>query len=279
VLPSVLNRALYRERPPEVHVFADLAAYRGLRSSSGVRTGGSEALVHDPREAGIGTPAGADPWLAWIQREMAGTPVDVVHFVTHGHLDGSDPSIALAESPAAPDERLGARLISPAQLAGFLTGLGTWMVGFSAPPGNLSPLGLRLFADQLSRLRPSTVVHHQGDPFALTRLYEPHLRGQVADLGPGDFMYVHPRLAGIPTSPSYAESLVDEGRGFESGPFSPAPPPWVSRTRQYLDESVAQVFPGRSEHDSAEQSPVAEGVRAALRFVREVMREHGETTS
>ena len=278
VLPSVLGRALYRQEPPEIHIFADLSTYRGLRSGPRLSFWRSSGIfLHDPRQAQGRTPPGADPWLAWVQQRWRGTPVDVVHFVTNGHVDGGDPSIALAESPATRDERLWARLIGPAQLAGCLTQLGAWLIGFSSPRGNLSPLGLRLFADHLARLRPGTVIHHQGDPFALTRLYQPLLRGQVADLGPGDFMYVHPRLAGVPTAPSYAESLAVEGRGFEVGPSSPAPPPWVTRTRLYLDESVAQVFPGRSEHDSAEQSPIADGVRAALRFVGEVMREHGGT--
>ena len=275
VLPAVFGRALYRQEPPEVHVFADLSTYRSSAFGLTLRRG-TRIFAHDPRQA-HSIPPGADPWLAWVQQEMAGTPVDVVHFATHGHVDGSDPSIALAESPATRDERLWARLISPAQVAGCLTRLGAWLVGFSSPHGNLSPLGLRLFADQLARLRPGTVIHHQGDPLALTRLYQPLLRGRAADLGPGDFMYVHPRLAGVPTVSSYAESLAVEGRGVPIEAVSPAPPPWVTRTRLYLDESVAQVFPGRSEHDAAEQSPVADGVRAALRFVGEVMREHGGT--
>jgi hypothetical protein len=270
-LPSVLNRALYRREPPRIHVFATPSSYDIWRYGSG--HAGSRLFVHDPRETRGSTPPGADPWLAWIQREMAGIPVDVVHFVTPGHVDGREPSIALAESPAGGDARLWARLISPTQLAGSLTQLGAWLTGFSSPPGNSSTLGLRMFADQLARLRPGTVVHHAGDPFALAGIYRSLLSGEAASLGPDDFMYVHPRLAGVQGTPSYAESLVAD----ELGRGEARPSPWVTRTRRYLDESVAQLFPGRSEHDPAERSPVAEGVRAALRFVDEVMHEHGGT--
>src|SRR5579859_2285894 len=97
------------------------------------------------------------------------------------------------------------------------------------------------------------------------------------DLRPGDFLYVHPGLAGLATIPSYAESLVAREIAVPAGPdFAPAPP-WVTRTRRYLDEAVAQMFPGRAAHDLAEQSPLADGVRAAVRFVGGVMRESGQT--
>lgn len=277
-----------------VHVLADLPTYGMLASRPDLA---SRVVLHDPRLAGDqppgGTPRGderlaGDPWLSWLLREMQGTTVEAVHFLAHGFVSEGQPALALAESPTRHDERLWARFISPGQLAACLTQLGAWSVGFSSPPGNFSPLGLRQFADAIARLRPGPVFYHDlgNDPAPRppgARSASPGsvyahlfrgLRDYALDLGPGSFLYVHPRTLGVRAEPGYAEALVEQTLG-------PADevrelPPWATTTRRFLEESAAQVFRDQAGPASAEQAAVGDGIRGALKFVNQVISEHGD---
>jgi hypothetical protein len=273
-----------------VHVFADLPTYRML---SGPWVREHRVVLHDPRQAderpddsvrpdrqiGRGQPV-IDPWLAWLAQEMRDTAVDVVHFFVHGYATGDQPAIAMSESPTVHDPRLWARFISPEQLAGCLTQLGAWSVGFSSPPGNFSPLGLRQFADSVARLRPGPVLHHDpnrdlGGPPAdlLGQIYRQLFLAAEIELGPSSFMYVHPRMIGVEGEPAYAESLLARTLGPVSRESTQ--PHWATVTRRFLEQSTAQLFPGQDDPASAEQKAVGEGVREALSFVNDVIRGHG----
>jgi hypothetical protein len=273
---ALLSSLLYRSSfipsqpgPIEVHVFPDLPTYRRLRQ---LEISFAGHVLHHPEES-TGVRPGADPWLAWLRQEMRGTPVDTVLFHVHGQVTGGQPAIALSESPLRHDDQLWARLITPSQLAECLTQLGAWSVGFTAPPGNFSPLGLRLFADKLARLRPGPVFYHSGELSGLAQLYGQLFQGRVARLRDSEFIYIHPKLAGITRDPAYAESLVQETLGPESP--AQARPSWATLTRRYLEQSVAQAFPGTSDPGSAEQAAVGTGMRNALAYIDEVMRRHG----
>jgi hypothetical protein len=264
-----------------VHVLADLPTYRLLSDRPELA---SRVVLHDPRHAAGGSDGGApdggespasDPWLSWLLREMQGRPVEAVHFFAHGFVSGGQPAIAMAESPTTHDERLWARFISPGQLAACLTQLGAWSVGFSSPPGNFSPLGLRQFADSAARLRPGPVIYHSGSPDATSAgwAYASVFRGRGFYLDPGSFMYVHPRTLGVQAERGYAETLVEQTLG-PSGERELAP--WATTTRRFLEQSTAQIFRDQDGPASAEQQAVGEGVRSALEFVNQVISRHGD---
>lgn len=257
-----------------VHVFTDLRAYRALRD--GLPKRGPTVVLHEPRAAGRDT---GDPWLSWLQREMRGTAVDVVHFLAHGHVAGGQAALAMSESPTVRDERLWGRLISPDQLAACLTQLGAWAVGLSALPRNSSPMGLRMFADSVARLRPGPVLCEPGPSGSqhYSHPYEELFFERELHLDPDSFLYVHPRLARLDGRPSYAESLVAEtlGPSGDSGRL----PAWATTTRRYLEQSAAQLFPRQADPGSAEEIAIGEGVSNALRFVNGVIRDRRESQS
>jgi hypothetical protein len=259
--------------PATIHVFTDPRAYSFLRSRFDSEPEWSSAVVlHDPRETDR---EDVNSWLAWLQREMSGTAVDLVHFLAHGYVADGQPALVMAESPTAPDDRLWGRLISPGQLAACLTQLGAWAFGLSALPRNSSPLGLRMFADSVARLRPGPILYEPGPARSHDYgAYEGLLFGGRPYVGDGAFLYVHPRLTNVRGKPSYAESLVEQTLGPTRG-FRPLPT-WATTTRRYLEQSAAQLFPRQAEPGSAEESAIGQGVSNALRFVDEVIRERRE---
>jgi hypothetical protein len=289
LLDQLIPPLTFRQLNTTIHVFADQPTYRMHCDQRGTA---DWLVLHDPQRAGElsdDRPQGrersvTDPWLVWLLREMQGSTVEAVHFLAHGYLTGDQPAIAMSESPTAHDERLWARFISPGQLSECLTQLGAWSVGFSSPPGNFSPLGLREFADSVARLRPGPVLYHDAnrsqviDPVAYSReslgwVYWRLFNHTELDLEPGSFIYVHPRMVGIDGEPAYAERLVEQT--LRPGTRGRVLQPWATTTRRFLEQSTAQLFPDQDRLTSSEQEAVGEGVRSALAFVSEVIRERG----
>jgi hypothetical protein len=277
--------SLTAERAATIHIFSDLPTYHELAQSLSV----PNVVLHDPLTApersdspppvpwAGGGEQVTDPWLRWILDEMQGTTVEVVHFVTHGYVTGDQPAIAVAESPTRNDDRLWARFIGSSQLAACLTQLGAWSVGFSSPPSNFSRLGLRQLADSIARLWPGPVLYHDaaaGDRGAeLDGSYASLFDGLTPSFTPASFLYVHPRAVGLGSQgrQTYAESLVAQTLG-------PTPPsamqPWAVTTQRFLEQSAARLFPEQERPNSEDQEAVGEGVRRALEYVSNVLREH-----
>jgi hypothetical protein len=284
---------------PYVHIFTDRETHAELSRPGEGQLGSqkSRVILHDPagvppviRSAGEGSlsdPSGAvtNPWLLWIIDEMRESTAEAVHFVTHGYLRNGQSALALAESPRHNDDSLWSRFIGPNQLAACLAQLGAWMVGFTSPPQNFSHMGLRQFFDEVARLRAGPVLHHD----ATRDQHAEDLAGAYAELfqsrSPSTHravsMYAHPALFAESGSPdsllfeSFADTLVTNALG----PTEPTTedPAWVTTTRRYLEQSVAQLFPDQSQDASKIQRAAGEGVDSALRFVNDVLRDMGAT--
>ena len=277
-----------------LHLFTDAATYYHLgpeRDAAFERFATDTRLVlHDP--AGAPSPGRSGPaastsnagtavtnsWLRWMLQELSGVTVDVVHFATNGYTFAGQSALAVADSPMTSEDLLWARFIGPDELATWLSHLGTWAVGFTSPPGNFSPLGLREIADDVARLRPGPIVQHDAalGPLSFQELAWAYagLLGGVQPAPAGSVaMYVHPAvfaqtavsLAGPPDS--FADTLVNQSLGGQQPVAAPA---WVTSTRRYLEQSVARMFPEPGEPTSASQAAVSEGAAQALRFVGEI---------
>ncbi len=286
----VTNLARHVGEGPTVHVFTDAELHDALqRRFQETQVALPNVVVHDPSRAPdpdtmgptLEDQSGAvtNPWLLWILDELRGRTLDLLHFIAHGYLSGDQAAIAVAESPMVREDRLWARFIGPNQLATCLSQLGAWGVGFSSPNPNYSALALRQLVDDVARLRPGPVIHHDlaGDPNGeqLALAYDSVITRHGPVFMKNVFMYVHPR-AFYPQEPDevgLAEQLVSEI--LEASPGDETPPAWVTSTRRYLEQSAALLFPSEAAPTSAGETATSEGVRRVLQFVDEVVRRTG----
>ncbi len=230
-----------------------------------------------------------NPWLRWIADALAGRSADVVHFLGHGYLTLDQGAIALAESPVVNTDRELARFVGPQQLGAFLTRIGAWSIGFSSPPINFCPAGLRLLVDQLARLVPGPVFLHDlaadrdtgglgGLAATYNFLYAPRhwTRKPVPPpSSPAVSVYGHPALL-RQDEPARQYRILDD-------PFAwPADasmverakedtPTWVAASERYLEQARAHTLEPAS--SSPTQRFASQGVERALAFLADVIRQ------
>ena len=159
-----------------IHVFTDQRVHDELKARGlPGEVKGQEAYfrLYDPTRARALPAPGADPdaveaedrldnpWLRWILLEMSGRTADVVHFISHGYLSLERPALAMAESPTRNFDSSIARFIGPSQLNRFLTQTGAWSLACTSPPGDYSPMGLRLLTDTIAQRRPGSFLYHE----------------------------------------------------------------------------------------------------------------------
>lgn len=273
-------------RPAVIHLFTDVEKYPEIAQIEGFRrlAGDERLIVHDPARApspvlpqqdaaleDSGT-AVSNPWLQWMLQELRGTTADIVHFATHGYTYGGQSALAVAESPRVNRDLLWARFVGPNQLAACLSRLGAWAVGFSSPAPNFSSMGIRDLFDDMARLRPGPVLHHDARSDAsvseLVRAYRRLLGAGQTERFVSVDMYAHPSLLDLPSQllgpESFAGELVHSYLG-ASAPAAPAPA-WVTSTWRYLEQSVARMFPEQGKPVSPAQAAAGKGVEQALRL-------------
>ncbi len=283
-IPSLLTPPLELS----VHVFTDAWSHAQLSQSGELGEYGGRVVMHDPERAAGSAGASVEraiddstggvsnPWLLWMIDEMQESTAEIVHFITHGYAHSGQSALALAESPTRNDDSRWARFVGPTELAACLAQLGAWGVGFTSPPRNYSPLGLRQLFDEESRLRAGPVLFHDAgkDPVAeeLAGAYADLFMGRSPMYRAGVSMSAHPGLfAGrtpVTTSlfKSFADTLVKESPLGQVA-TSTNDPAWVTSTRRYLEQAVARRFPEQGVPSSKVQQAAGKGVGDALRFI------------
>jgi hypothetical protein len=170
LLPTIARKILEANtrQKVQVHVFADSEHYDELKAR--LADLGSRVSVYQPSQAVTAHPdrkSGdrglpseiSNAWLRWIAQSLRRS-VDVVHFVCHGYLTAEQGWLALAETPLRNVDEEWSRFIGSADLDQFLVHVGAWSMVFSSPPGNFSPAGLRLLANQMSEDRCRSALLH-----------------------------------------------------------------------------------------------------------------------
>jgi hypothetical protein len=235
-------------REVNVHVFADAGVYPLLTDQFEGLAPGRTVIVHDPSTADyeaptlaktiIDEPGVRNPWLRWVSDRLPSrAPVSVVHFAAHGYESLGLGAVALAETPNLNRDRDAARFVGPEQIAGLLTRLGAWGVGFASPPRNHSPKGLWLLADGLARRVPGPVFVHQlmesGGPDSAAAMYRYLCQPAEPPNAPLS-VYLHPSAVGAGSSTPVPRSL------------SRPRPRWVAATERFLVQKRSQVEPGQT---------------------------------
>jgi hypothetical protein len=262
-----------------IHVFADGARYEEL--SAGLKDLGECVRLYQPPEsarnrAGTGDSVGGralpaeitNAWLRWIAQSLD-RPVDVVHFVCHGYLTSEQGWLALAETPSKNVDEEWSRFIGSADLDPFLVHVGAWSMIFSSPPGNFSPAGLRLLANQMCEDGCRSALLHDVSAdidgaqltSAYTFLYRPG--PNVAPAGAALSIYCHPSLVKVGTVASslvrgvtralpsqfgftvpedvtdaVATGLDDALRKFQQ---QGGVPPWLATTQRYVEQRKLEL--------------------------------------
>jgi len=295
-------------RPTRLHLFVDSTEYLFLEHAIGGRP---NVVLYPPETAGpfakdqeftrTADQAGQlqNPWLRWMAASLQRHTIDVVHFLVHGHLSRDQSWLLLAESPLRnlPDSWVG--FVGPQEIAALATTLGAWAVGFTAPPRNYSPMGLRLLADQTARARPGPVFLHDADdsnyPNQPVRTFEPRFRaddlrqtykflfGMDAPTNqppatPAVSLYCHPAKTGQTselsekTAAQVEQFYLIKGGSRPSVKVSEKAPAWVASGQRYLEQSVAQYL--EPEAVSSRQMASQQGAEEALRFLSDVLERH-----
>jgi hypothetical protein len=213
VLPMIARSILaaHAREKVRIHVFADGAAYAEL--STRLQDLGDSVRLYRPPESrrnvaltgGRTLPAEiTNAWLQWIAQSLD-RPVDVVHFVCHGYLTAEQGWLALAETPSKNIDEEWSRFIGSADLDLFLVHVGAWSMVFSSPPGNFSPAGLRLLANQISEDGcRSALLHDLSADVGCTQLtgaykFLYHSGSDFAPDGAALSIYCHPSLVKVGT--------------------------------------------------------------------------------
>lgn len=154
------------------HIFRDLSAEEGSSFQRRLAALGDSRCftVHDPGAAakyGIaprtnGAPevstAAASPWLSWMEDALAGSRVEMLHFICHGYFASGSGNVAFAPSPLHNEDRSWARFVGSDELAGLLGRLKIPSLGLTSPAHNHSPLGLRALAIEVARKFQGSVM-------------------------------------------------------------------------------------------------------------------------
>lgn len=296
--PAQLVEELIAQLPPElpqrarVHVFADAELYPIL-------AGRVESLGH-PATIRLYPPSGAEPfvnprpsstemieanqienpWLLWMRDALRDLSLDGVHFIASGYLGRSRPGLRFANSPVHDYDNAWSRVVGARQLTLFLEQVGAWAVGFSSPPGNPSPLGLRMLFDEVSRMLNGPALLHdlRGDSpsdalrGAYWHIFAPH--AAPFPHSPGLALATHPSWVGGAGSDPTAgrmQALIDEYGLARRVPGLAAPedtPSWVTAQQRRLEKSIAAVAAVPEE----DRDPSREaGILDALRFTAELV--------
>lgn len=286
-LPLIARAFAGFGREVRLQIFADEAAgtIAGLPELEGVTV-----EVHNPTDAVTTAdmwPGVVNPWLRWMlaARDDA---TDVVHFVGHGYYGNEQGWLALADAPKG--DRWSASHIGSTELASFLTSMGAAAVGFSNPPDNYSPAGLRALVDALGASRAGPVLLHspESDPDgaqlqgAYGFLFGE--QGRRPPANPSLLFYCQPdrlpRKVVRGLEPIKAETPIDDlgatssVRDYFAGQAA-GQPKWVAVAERFLDQHRANLLRNRtSSQDPTTETPLdaySEGVEAALRKIRGIV--------
>ncbi|MER5326909.1 hypothetical protein [Streptosporangium roseum] len=249
-----------------------------------------------PSEAEQKPHSAGNPWLLWIQREMAGRGLDAVHLIAHGCALGNEGGILTGSRPGMSGSQF-PQVAQSRELRDFLTQTGALIVGFTRPDGNYSDYGLWRLVDELGSLRagpvllhdPRDLLHDLGDEERaddLAQSYKflsatapahppasPNLvlfaqPGQIADL---DLSQTPEKVVAplLPPSPAVKELFA---RGETPG--------WLSAAQRFIEQSEAELIrfkQSREQRDpSHSEAAFYEGKQAALEKIREVVDRHAE---
>ncbi|WP_165065752.1 hypothetical protein [Paludisphaera rhizosphaerae] len=272
---SRLVAEIARAPAPDVaiHVFADAAMFSQLSGRIEGLAPGRSLTVYEPPSTAYDTPEARmrvvdgpetqNPWLRWIgDRLPPGEPVSVVHFVAHGYESLGLGAVALAESPTRNRDRAIARFVGPEQIAGFLTRLGAWAVGFASPRDNYSPEGLRLLADGLARRLPGPAFVHDSfgndGPDPVREMYR-HL--------------CEPSLPPMAPITTYLQPSTVGGAGLSGPSSSRRRVRWVAATERFLGQqrSLIELEKGRGQG-------TGRGRQKALEFIEGLIDESEPAT-
>ena len=280
------------QRRVRVDVFVDGRAAPGLQALVAQLGAGDQVRVHDPfASAALGETrpdANRAPgalWLDWIVEALGGRTADLVYFVAHGCLSGTDGLLLLAESPRRNRDR--EIFVDARQLDSFLTAVGAWAFGLSAPPQNYSGSGLRLLAEQLALARPGPLLVHDhaldpgGEALAAAADFLFNGTG-LAPASPALSLYCHPayvrpeirggynlsqateRIADLTLARHSAVAELLQSKG--------STPPWVAKSQRYLEKTAAEFERTAALED--QPSITSEGYERGLRLVADVLADY-----
>jgi hypothetical protein len=275
------------------HLFASAALYPLLLDVRD-RNPHLHIIVYDPEEArrygaaentpdltSVSPEPLESPWLMWIRDTLGRTSIDLVHFVTHGHLGKEEGGLAPSHSPVVENEGSAVRWISARQICTFLDQIGAWSVAFSSPLGNSSISGLRMLQDQMARMRPGPVIFHDAarDPqrAAWDAAFKFAYAIEEAQVPVTDAisMCCHPAWALPGTEADIAtQQLINDltvgGRMPDLFHGRENTPSWLASGQRSLERSVSQLLETVSTPEQLKSSGVAE----ALRFTAKLLERH-----
>ena len=290
VLADMTNAWLYHAgHAVTLHLFTDVIGYKDILALAAKHA--PAVVVHDPHIAdAYDEPAPTtrlsdstmltSPWLRWIQAELSGRAVDVVHFVTHGYLSGQRGAIAFAGSPTHNVDTRLARFVGAAEMSSFVGQVGAWALVLGGPPHNFSPVGLREFADTSALQRPgATIVHELDlDPHGkdFSEIVEMVFAGWPSVLHPmpGVTCWVHPGFVEYPPGEQDALHLTQSGHSSlileatENVMASGVTPAWVAASTRFLETQQSEWLP-----DSPDQV-VHPAAASALESVSSLLERH-----
>jgi hypothetical protein len=271
-----------------IHLFVD-ELYRAdldrLALKPAAAALGSRLVLHPapgwlPEAADRGDEKANHPWMSWIQEELAGQGVDLVHFVASAHWSAGS-HLEIARIPmrlGEPDDKsVPIRYLSAQDIHSFLNQLGAWSCIFTSPGQSASLLGMRELMDQLAQLRPGAIVLHDvaadSGCQALVGSYR-FLYGGAEALPPESdavSLLCHPWQAGFGRDKLGEVNLGIVGEAIEAlHRLAEAPgetPRWVTSCQRYLETEMSKLSAGTPR--SALEQGVEKGAREALRLFAE----------
>ncbi|MDM0122586.1 hypothetical protein [Variovorax arabinosiphilus] len=229
------------------------------------------------------------PWLVWMRGALGNLSLDAVHFINAGYLGRSRPGLRFASSETPGLEDAGSRLIGSREINFFLEQVGAWAVTFSSPPGNSSPLGLRMLYSEVSRgLNVPSILHDiaadraSGDDAWARALREGYVHIFARGYSPPPNVPYSPALT-VTSHPSWGtrsvgdaldirmQKLLEDGspqRLYRSLPAPQDIPSWVSAHQRRLEKTIAGIASmPEADRDSARDA----GVLDALRFTSDLV--------
>ena len=315
LLTSTMDRILASvPRRVNLHVFVDRDFYPFLQGRWNNRPG---TLYSPETAAAYAVPEASErviepqgrlqsPWLLWMRDSLQGRSVDAAHFFCHGYLPSDRGALCFAESPLQNTDRRMSRFVGAGELATFLIQVGAWSAAFSSPPRNYSEIGLRLFADTLSQVRPGLVLLHDlpldpgcqalGDAYrflygphpgqppaspALALLCQPSRVELPADLDLGGLLggLLGGPTRGLPMAPPLPE--LESAAVLESAAADPLSrvfattenvPSWVAAATRYVEQQTVRLTESTAGTTTQKRDPVAE----TLRQIRDVVAQAAE---
>ncbi len=163
LLDVIENAAVQAGASATVHLFVDhevqdqIGQLAAGRSSPHMRVElPYETPVSGPRSSSPPDAAIRSPWLQWIADCLEDEVVEIAHFISPGHFDGTGGAIVLANRPDE-NSRHG-DIIDADELIAFYDRLGCAVMGFSSPSMPEWVAGQRALAFELSWLRPGPIL-------------------------------------------------------------------------------------------------------------------------